>query len=197
VTAPTDLSASASTDDEGAPGAVPGDPAAHENPPEGAGFGPETFRRVFRRHPAGVAVITADAGDGPAGFTVSSLASVSLEPPLLSFGVSTAASVWPTLREATHVGVHLIGERQHELAATFARRGADRFAPPTRWARGPYGIPLLVDVPAWLAARIVALVPAGDHRVVIAEALAGDPDGPGRPLVYHQGRYARLDTPGA
>jgi flavin reductase (DIM6/NTAB) family NADH-FMN oxidoreductase RutF len=185
VTASTDLSTSAGSDDENPSGDA--DTPAASAP--GDGFGPETFRRVFRRHPAGVAVITTDAGSGPAGFTVSSLASVSLEPPLLSFGVSTGASVWPALREA--------GERQHELAATFARRGADRFAPPTRWARGPYGIPLLVDVPAWLVARVVALVPAGDHRVVIAEAVAGDPDGPGRPLVYHQGRYARLDTPGA
>ena len=46
------------------------------------------FRSVFRRHAAGVAVITAAAGGRPVGFTATSLTSVSVEPPLLSFGIS-------------------------------------------------------------------------------------------------------------
>ncbi|PCG84669.1 flavin reductase [Streptomyces sp. WZ.A104] len=151
----------------------------------------ELFRSVFRRHAAGVAVITA-AGKRPVGFTATSLTSVAAEPPLLSFGVGTSSSSWPVLADAEHVGVHLLGEHQQELAATFARSGADRFGPPTDWAPGPEGVPLLADVPAWLVCRVVARIPAGDHRIVIAEAVAGDPAGAGRPLVYHQGRFTAL-----
>jgi hypothetical protein len=33
---------------------------------------------------------------------------------------------------------------------------------------------------------------AGDHRIVIAEALAGDHAGLGRPLLYDQERYSGL-----
>jgi hypothetical protein len=40
-----------------------------------------TYRSVFRAHAGAVAVITADAGRGPAGFTATSVVSVSLEPP--------------------------------------------------------------------------------------------------------------------
>ncbi|MFC8536118.1 flavin reductase family protein [Streptomyces sp. NPDC057249] len=152
---------------------------------------PDLLRSVFRRHAAGVAVITA-AGERPVGFTATSLTSVAAEPPLVSFCVGTASSSWPVLAEAEHVGVHILGEHQRELAATFARSGADRFGPSTFWRSGPEGVPLLDDVQAWLVCRVVARVPAGDHHIVIAQVVEGDTDGGGRPLVYHQGRFTAL-----
>ncbi|MFF3372454.1 flavin reductase family protein [Streptomyces sp. NPDC002680] len=153
---------------------------------------PDLLRSVFRQHAAGVAVITAQGSAGPVGFTATSLASVSAEPPLVSFGVSTGASSWPAISGTGHVGVHILGEHQHDLAATFARSGADRFGAPTVWREGPEGVPVLDGVLAWLVCRIVARVPAGDHRIVLAEVLLGDPAGPGRPLLYHQGRFNGL-----
>jgi flavin reductase (DIM6/NTAB) family NADH-FMN oxidoreductase RutF len=149
------------------------------------------FRSVFRRHAAGVAVITAP-GSRPAGFTATSLTSVSAEPPLFSFGIGTAASAWPNIAKSPFVGVHLLGEHQRELAATFARSGADRFGPATAWRTGPHGVPLLDDVSAWLVGRVVARIPAGDHRIVVAQAVAADPTGPGRPLLYHSGGFNAL-----
>ena len=152
---------------------------------------PDLLRSVFRQHAAGVAVITA-RGEHPVGFTATSLDSVAAEPPLISFGVGTASSSWPVLAEARHVGVHILGEHQRELAATFARSGADRFAPPTGWRAGPKGVPVLDGVLAWLVCRVIARVPAGDHRIVVAQAVVGDPTGAGRPLLYHQGRFNAL-----
>ncbi|MFE7644822.1 flavin reductase family protein [Streptomyces phaeoluteigriseus] len=153
---------------------------------------PELLRSVFRRHAAGVAVITAPGEGGPVGFTATSLTSVSAEPPMLSFGIGTGASSWPAVSAAGHVGVHILGDHQRELAATFARSGADRFGAPTSWREGPEGVPVLDDVLAWLVCRVVARVPAGDHRIVLAEVVLGDPAGAGRPLLYHQGRFTAL-----
>ncbi|PVE13772.1 flavin reductase family protein [Streptomyces scopuliridis] len=152
---------------------------------------PDLLRSVFRQHAAGVAVITAQ-GEGPVGFTATSLNSAAAEPPLISFGVGTSSSSWPVLAETAHVGVHILGEHQRDLAATFARSGADRFAPPTSWRTGPEGVPVLDGVLAWLVCRVIARVPAGDHRLVIAQAVVGDPAGGGRPLLYHQGRFNAL-----
>lgn len=132
------------------------------------------------------------AGDGPVGFTATSLNSVAAEPPLISFGVGTSSSSWPVIADAEHIGVHILGEHQEELAARFARSGADRFGPATDWREGPEGVPLLDGVPAWLVCRVVDRIPAGDHRIVIAQAVVGDPAGGGRPLVYHQGRFTAL-----
>lgn len=161
-------------------------------PPSVVPASPDLLRSVFRQHAAGVAVITAQGSAGPVGFTATSLASVSAEPPLVSFGISTGASSWPAISGTGHVGVHILGEHQHDLAATFARSGADRFGAPTVWREGPEGVPVLDGVLAWLVCRIVARVPAGDHRIVLAEVLLGDPAGPGRPLLYHQGRFNGL-----
>lgn len=113
---------------------------------------PDLLRSVFRRHAAGVAVITARCESGPVGFTATSLTSVSAEPPMLSFGVGTGASSWPAISETEHVGVHILGEHQQDLAATFARSGADRFGPATAWREGPEGVPFSTTCrPGWCA----------------------------------------------
>ncbi|WP_353940785.1 flavin reductase family protein [Streptomyces sp. HUAS MG91] len=153
--------------------------------------GPDLLRSVFRQHASGVAVITA-AGGAPVGFTATSLTSVSAQPPVISFGIGVGASSWPTVAEAGHVGVHILAEDQADLAATFARSGADRFGAPTRWTEGPEGVPVLDGVLAWMVCKVIARVPAGDHRIVLAEAVCGDLPGAGRPLLYHQGRFNAL-----
>ncbi|MET8948838.1 flavin reductase family protein [Streptomyces sp. NPDC004542] len=153
---------------------------------------PDLLRSAFRRHAAGVAVITARGEAGPVGFTATSLTSVCAEPPLLSFGISTGSSSWSAMAQSDHVGVHILGEHQQELAATFARSGADRFGPDTAWRDGPEGVPVLDEVLVWLVCRVVGRVPAGDHRIVLAEVVLGDPSGTGRPLLYHQGRFGGL-----
>ncbi|MEU5434188.1 flavin reductase family protein [Streptomyces sp. NPDC020719] len=153
---------------------------------------PQLFRAVFRQHAAGVAVITAHRDGRPVGFTATSLNSVAAEPPLLSFGIGTGSSSWPVVAETEHIGVHILGEHQEELAATFARSGADRFGAPTRWQPGPEGVPVLDGVLAWLVCKVVARIPAGDHRIVVGQAVVGEPAGAGRPLLYHQGRFHGL-----
>lgn len=92
---------------------------------------------------------------------------------MLSFTIGTGSSSWPAVRDSEYLGVHILGEHQRELAGLFARSGADRFGPGTAWTAGPHGVPLLDGVLAWLVCRVVARVPAGAHRVVIAEAVTG------------------------
>ncbi|MFF8959695.1 flavin reductase family protein [Streptomyces sp. NPDC014894] len=151
----------------------------------------DLLRSVFRRHAAGVAVITA-GGERPAGFTATSLASVSADPPAISFGVASGSFSGRAVARAAHVGVHILGEHQEELAALFARGGADRFAPPTRWSAGPEGVPVLDGVQGWLVCRVISRTPVGGHCLVVARAVAGRVASDGRPLLYHQGRFNAL-----
>jgi flavin reductase (DIM6/NTAB) family NADH-FMN oxidoreductase RutF len=150
------------------------------------------FRQVFRRHAAGVAVVTADAGRGAAGVTVTSLASLSAEPPLLSFSISMTASTWPHLRDADTAVVHLLGAAHAELARTFATSGIDRFAAPTRWRRLPTGEPVLDGAAAWLRISIEHRHPAGGSHLVIGRVEEVDVAEGGAPLLYHDGRYHAL-----
>jgi len=149
------------------------------------------FRTVLRRQASTVTVITA-GGATPVGFTATSFTSVSLDPLLVSFCLGHASSSWPTVARAGHVAVHLLSYRQRGLARTFATSGIDRFAAPTRWGPGPYGVPILDDTPAWLVCRVVDRVTAGDHSVVLAEPLLHQQGVDEPPLLYHDGRYAAL-----
>lgn len=150
------------------------------------------FRRVFRRHAAGVAVVTADAGRGAAGITVTSLASLCVEPPLLSFSLSATASAWPHVRDAATAVVHLLGAAHAEIAATFATSGIDRFAAPTRWRRLPTGEPVLDAAAAWLRISIEHRHPAGGSYLVIGRVEEAGLASIGTPLLYHDGGYHAL-----
>lgn len=154
---------------------------------------PDLFRSVFRRYAAGVVVVTADAGFGPAGFTATSLASVSLDPPLVSFALSTNASSWRTIGVAESVVVNFLDAEQHTLARTFATSGIDRFAPPTRWSRLAGGEPVLDDAAGILRGRVEHRFPVGDHHLVVARIVDGA-SRQHRPLVYHAGSYRTVDS---
>jgi flavin reductase (DIM6/NTAB) family NADH-FMN oxidoreductase RutF len=124
--------------------------------------------RSGRRHAAGVVVITADAGPRPTGFTATSLASASLDPPLLSFALATTASRWPTVAVAPTLMVNFLADDQRSLATTFATSGINRIALPTRWSRLTTGEPVLSEAPGHLRAAIVDRHPVGDRHIVVA-----------------------------
>jgi flavin reductase (DIM6/NTAB) family NADH-FMN oxidoreductase RutF len=155
----------------------------------------DLFKDAFRAHPAGIAVITAQGADGPVGLTASSVSSVSAEPPVLAFSVSTASSSAAALVAADTLVVHLLGADQLGIAQLFAARGADRFGGAVAWRRLPSGEPLLVDAPWALRCRILHRLPVGGSMILAAEVLSIEQSGHdgATPLVYHNRAYHRLD----
>jgi len=153
------------------------------------GVGPESFRSLFRAHPAGVTVVCADAGPGPAGFTATSLTSVSIDPPLVSFAIATTSSAWPAIRDTESLTVNFLAAEQHEIATRFATSGIDRFGGPTLWSRLETGEPVLDNAPAFLRAVVTDRIRAGDHHVVLALVVDAETGGSHEPLVYHAGGY--------
>ncbi|MDQ1584446.1 MAG: hypothetical protein QOF36_2500 [Microbacteriaceae bacterium] len=168
--------------------------------PERGGLSAAEFKLAFRNHPAGVAVITADAGDGPVGLTATSVFSVSAEPALLVFSISGQSSSAPTIHKADTVVVHLLGADQLEIAKLFATSGVDRFADRSSWDRLITGEPYLPGAPVWIRGRVINLMEAGGSTVVAVHALQADIAGAEvAPLVYHNrtwhhiGEHSRLE----
>jgi flavin reductase (DIM6/NTAB) family NADH-FMN oxidoreductase RutF len=168
------------------------EPGDHVGVPEA---GPDSLRRIFRRHAAAVAVVTTSYQGSPVGLLVTSLASVSATPPLVSFNVARTSSTWPALAQAEHLGVHVLDADQEDLAARFARKGADRFATPTRWWSGPHQIPVIDDTAAWAVARVEQQVTAGDHVIFVARLLFADARDEAAPLLHHDGSYRQVARP--
>ncbi|QWT24404.1 flavin reductase family protein [Subtercola sp. PAMC28395] len=154
----------------------------------------DEFKNAFRDHPAGVAVITADAGDGPVALTATSVASVSAEPPLIMFSVSAISSSTPTIRRARTVVVHLLSAEQLHIAKLGATSGVDRFADRTLWDVLPTGETYFPQARTWIRARVLNQMQAGGSSIVLVEALEAKPQLPAEtdPLVYHNRAWHRL-----
>ncbi|MFB7054804.1 MULTISPECIES: flavin reductase family protein [Streptomyces] len=162
---------------------------------ERAPVSPAEFRAVLGNFASGVTVITAPAAegeDGPAGFACQSFASLSLDPPLVTFMVARTSTTWPRIARAGVFCVNILGAEQGELCRAFAVSGADKFAGITHTPAPVTGSPQLDAVPAWIDCRIHAVHTGGDHLIVVGRVEAMGAAGEDGPLLFHKGRFGRL-----
>jgi flavin reductase (DIM6/NTAB) family NADH-FMN oxidoreductase RutF len=146
-------------------------------------------REVLGRFASGVVVVTAIGSSGPLGFTCQSFASLSLEPPLVSFSPSRTSRSWPGIRDAARFCINVLGHGQRQLSNAFARSGTDKFAD-VAWTPAPSGAPILEGVLAWADCSLWAEYDGGDHTIVVARVhnLGVGDDGP--PLLFYRGAYS-------
>lgn len=131
----------------------------------------EHFKNAFRRHPGGVAVITADCGSGPVGLTATSVTSLSASPPRLIFTVTDASSSAPTIIESDTAVVHLLDMNDLALAQLCATSGIDRFADTTIWERLSTGEPYFPAAAEILRVRSLDKIRTTGSTIVVADVL--------------------------
>ena len=153
--------------------------------------GLDTFKSAFRRHAAGVAVITALMPDGrPAGFTATSLASLAAVPPLATFNMAQVSSAWPAMTVGNRVAIHMLGPRSRHLAERMAADRDERFRG-DHWHAGPHGLPILHGVTAWMAGRIIEVHPVHNNAVIVVQIEDGALGEEDEALLYHERSYHR------
>lgn len=151
------------------------------------------FRQLCGRFATGIAIVTTtDASGKPAGMTVNSFTSVSLEPPLVLVAIDRAASMHAALEGASGWAINILEAHQETLSRRFASGLADRFEG-VGWHAGPSGEILLDGALAHLWVESVSSVPAGDHTLFVGRVIGGEAAEHGRPLLYYRGGYAELD----
>ncbi|MGG5172956.1 flavin reductase family protein [Pseudarthrobacter sp. J1738] len=149
----------------------------------------ETFKEMFRRHAAGVAIITAMHQDLPYGFTATSVASLSAKPPRFTFNMARTSSSWPAVANSDYIGLHMLGLDNQALADRFART-KDRFGG-DHWELGPHNVPVLKDVSGWLIGKIQTRLSFENNAVIVVEVVGGTVGQAGTPLLYHGGKYSQ------
>ena len=132
-------------------------------------------------------------GDEPVGFTSQSFASLSLDPPLVSFAVAGTSKSWPRIRRTGHFCANVLAHDQEHLSRAFAVSGADKFRG-VDWSTSPGGGPIINDVLAWVDARVVGEHEGGDHSIVIGEVIDLDINRDTDPLLFYQGGYGHFAT---
>lgn len=85
-------------------------------------FDSARFRQVMGHFPTGVTIITGMAGDAPAGFTIGSFTSVSLEPPLVGFLPQISSDTWTAMASSGRFCVNILGPHQAAECWRFAKK---------------------------------------------------------------------------
>ena len=153
----------------------------------------EIKRRVLRKLPYGMYIMTAAAAGKVAASTLTWLSQCSFRPPLVMVGVQKGSQMHAMVEAAGSLAVGVLADGQEKIAETFFRPvpvegdrlGGFRFRPGT-----VTGAPLLLDLPAWFEARVTDSVHRGDHSVFVAEVVdAGLHDADAAALLLSRTRW--------
>jgi flavin reductase (DIM6/NTAB) family NADH-FMN oxidoreductase RutF len=154
------------------------------------------FRQAMRRLTGGVSVITAGIGWDISGMTVTSVSSLSVDPPALIVSINREASSWPLVRRYGFFGVNILTSDQIDIAERFTGKsglkGAERFAG-AHWTTRVSGVPLLTDALAVVDCGVEDIVERHSHAIVIGRVLDVAVSTRTAALAYWQGQYVSID----
>lgn len=157
-----------------------------------SGHDPRTLRAALGCFATGVTVVTCLAPDGtPAGLTVNSFTSVSLDPPLLLVCLAKQAASATPLTRALSFAINVLQTLQQPASIRFATRDEDRFGT-TRWSQGEGGAPVLAESLGVFECERYAVYEGGDHHILVGRVVKASFDASLDPLLYFRGRYRRL-----
>ena len=132
------------------------------------------FRNAMRQLTGGVSVITAGKGRDISGMTVTSVSSLSVDPPSLIVSLNRESSSWPLVKRYGFFGVNILTSDQIDIAERFTGKGglkgADRFAG-AQWTTRASGVPLLADALAAIDCEVEDVVERHSHAIVIGRVL--------------------------
>jgi flavin reductase (DIM6/NTAB) family NADH-FMN oxidoreductase RutF len=128
------------------------------------------FTNAMRRAVSGVSIVTTSGDFGRYGLTVSSMTSVSAEPPMLLVCVNKSSIAHDAIAGNRRFAINVLSARQQSLAASFA--GSNRHGPAYdfssgEWAVSSSGLPQLVNPAAVFECDLDSAVTAGTHSIFI------------------------------
>jgi flavin reductase (DIM6/NTAB) family NADH-FMN oxidoreductase RutF len=154
------------------------------------------FRSAMRRLAGGVSVITAGRGADISGMTVTSVSSLSVDPPALIVSINREASSFPLVQRYGAFGVNMLTSDQLDIAERFTGKGglkgADRFTG-AQWTTRVSGVPLLTGALAAIDCEVEDIVERHSHALVIGRVLDVAITARTAALAYWQGQYVAID----
>ena len=153
------------------------------------------FRSAMRHLAGGVSVITVGQGEDISGMTVSSVSSLSLDPPCLIVSINRTSSSWPLLVRDRVFGVNILNADQLDVAERFTGKdgaqGRDRFKGAV-WTTAQTGVPLLVDALVAADCEVEDIIERHSHGIVIGRVRDLIVSSRSAALAYWQGQYLSI-----
>jgi flavin reductase (DIM6/NTAB) family NADH-FMN oxidoreductase RutF len=154
------------------------------------------FRNAMRQLTGGVSVVTAGRGRDISGMTVTSVSSLSVDPPAMNVSINRESSSWPLVKRYGFFGVNILTSDQLDIAERFTGKGGlkgvDRFAG-ARWLTRASGVPLLADALAAIDCEVEDIVERHSHAIIIGRVLDVTVSPRTAALAYWQGQYVAID----
>src|SRR3954467_15795250 len=155
---------------------------------------PAEFAAALGQYAAGVCLLTVQDDIDDVGTTVSSVMSVSADPPLVAVGLTAGGYPVEVLEEGGRCGLTVLGTQHAIVASRFSSAGrpsARHLLESVPWTRAEHsGAIVLSDGLAALDCRVDRLIEAGDHVLALLEVVGVPVLRPeGRPLLRLRGRY--------
>ena len=151
-------------------------------------FDSTALRRALSCFATGVAVATVrDRSGEPAGITINSFNSVSLDPPLVLWSVAKDSYSYDAFITAEYFAVNVLTREQMDMSVRFAQRNGNKFdGIVTR--EGLHGVPLLPECAACFQCRTEHVYEGGDHKIIVGRVLSIE-ERETEPLIFYRGGY--------
>lgn len=135
----------------------------------------------------GVYVIGASHKDRHDAFTASSVMQASYQPLLMAVSVNPDHASYPLIRSSRTFAISVLRKDQVNLARHFGTHSGHELDKlrNVSWRTGTTGAPILDDALAWFECELTAVMPAGDHRIVLGRVVDGQlTDADANPMLY-------------
>jgi len=152
------------------------------------------YAAALRQYAAGVVLLTVRDDIDDVGTTVTSLMSVSADPPLVALGLAAEGYPAEVLQSVGAGVVNVLRSEQAILASRFSSAGrpsARHLLETVPWQRAPVSDAIVLDgALAALDCTVSSVVEAGSHVLVLLEVQGVPVLGDGDPLLRLRGRWA-------
>jgi flavin reductase (DIM6/NTAB) family NADH-FMN oxidoreductase RutF len=154
---------------------------------------PDEYAAALRQYAAGVALLTVRDDIDDVGTTVTSVMSVSADPPLVAVGLAAEGYPREVLETVGSCALNVLGVGHAILASRFSSAGrpsARHLLESVPWYRAEHSAAIVLEgALAALDCRLDSMVPAGDHVLALLRVEAVPVLGEGAPLLRLRGRF--------
>jgi flavin reductase (DIM6/NTAB) family NADH-FMN oxidoreductase RutF len=150
----------------------------------------------MRHLTGGVSVITAGRGSDISGMTVTSVASLAIQPLTLTVAINLKASTLPLIRRYGAFGVNILSGEQTDVAECFTgkdgHKGAERFAG-SSWTTGAFGVPLLAEALVAIGCELEEIIERHSHVIALGRVVHLAASQGNTALAYWRGEYITIE----
>jgi len=151
----------------------------------------KTFWKALGCRAIGVAIVTAQGTEGPAGFLALSATHLSASPPMMMVSIGLTTSALGAVKQGNHFAINYVPKGSDELVKEFGGggtlKGADRFLPGA-WTTLKSGAPALVDSVGVVDCQLDELIERHGAVIALGRVVAYTAS-PREPMISFRGGY--------